>query len=317
MPSSRTVAQIRRWIHAAAPRLRGLSGSRAEFLHMESKELAGQVLAALQASAEPSSLHDLEFRVFSQYGEDGIINYLSRFVIPDEQFFVEIGVEDYNEANTRFLLSHQYWRGVIIDAHDKHARTVESNPLRWKYGVDPVVAFVEPSTVEATLEAARVPSTIGLLSIDVDGMDYWILDAIRRRARIVVVEYNSLFGADACVTVPYSPGFDRRAHHYSTLYFGASLAAFEFLLRPRGYRLIGCTSAGNNAFFVDARLSSPLKSLAPQEAFVDGVFRQARNERGQLTYRDAYASITDDLAHLPLVDVTTGSSLDLGSILGR
>ena len=284
---------------------------------MESKELLGQVLARLQQPDRPSGLGDLEFRIFSQYGEDGIINYLSGLVSAEERSFVEIGVEDYTEANTRFLLTHRLWRGTIIDASGAHVRTVEDTGLRWKYGVEPLVSFVEPDNLETSLDAADVPDTIGLLSIDIDGMDYWVLESMHRRARIIVVEYNSLFGPHATVSLPYIRSFDRRSHHYSTLYFGASLGAFDFLLRPRGYRLIGCTTAGNNAFFVHEEMVCPLETLTPQQAFVDGIFRQARDVSGRLTYEAASASVGDDLEVLPLVDVATGKALAVRSVLKR
>ena len=102
------------------------------------------------------------------------------------------------------------------------------------------------------------------MSVDIDGNDYWIwkeIDCIK--PRIVICEYNSAFGNDKKVTVPYKNDFVRRKEHYSDLYFGASLAAFCELAEEKGYDFIGTTRAGVNAYFIllEKIFSSPFKKF--------------------------------------------------------
>ena len=120
--------------------------------------------------------------------------------------------------------------------------------------------------------------------------------------RIVIIEYNSRFGAERAVSVPYDPQFIRQHAHYSMIYYGASLAALAKLGEAKGYALIGCNSAGNNAFFVrkDVQPSS-LSSAMARDVFVHGSFREARDESGKLNF----LSLEEErkiLEALPLVD---------------
>ncbi len=121
--------------------------------------------------------------------------------------------------------------------------------------------------------------------------------------RIVVVEYNSRFGVTRAVTVPYDPAFSRGKAHHSMIYYGASLAALAALGTRKGYALVGCNSAGNNAFFVHRDcLSQELLASTAAEAFVAWRFREARNAAGELVFMSADEEVAL-LATLPLVDV--------------
>ena len=264
-----------------------------------------------------AALRDLEFRVFSQFGEDGIIAYLAQHVSQPNACFVEIGVEDYKEANTRFLLLSRNWRGVAVDATSHHRAELERTGLMWRHHIDAIVAFVEPDNIDRLLDQANVPQEIGLFSLDIDGSDYWVIRATRRSAKIVIVEYNAGFGPEAPITVPYERRFRRSEKHFSNLYFGASLAAFDHLLRSRGYRLVGCNSAGNNAFFLHDSIDCGLPTLSPKEAYVASSVREARDQHGRLTY----CSLTDPtsarlLMSLPVHDVARDVEAPLGSYLG-
>jgi hypothetical protein len=120
---------------------------------------------------------------------------------------------------------------------------------------------------------------------------------------IVVIEYNARFGAERAVSVPYDPGFERARAHHSMIYYGASLAALCLLGKRKGYALVGCNSAGNNAFFVRSDLRpASLPAREPGEAFVPARFREARDERGMLAYLDA-AQEAEILRKLPVVEV--------------
>jgi hypothetical protein len=262
---------------------------------------------AISHLADPSlgrRLADWEFRVYSQWGEDGIIQSLIQKVSISRPIFVEFGVESYYEANTRFLLVNNNWSGLVIDDSESHIDTIRRSEMYWRYNLKAERAFVTRENINDLLKTAGVTGDIGLLSIDIDGNDYWVWQAIDViRPDIVVIEYNARFGPTASITVPYDAAFERARAHYSMIYYGASLAALARLGNQKGLALVGCNSAGNNAFFVRReKLPSDLRSLQPEEAFVVGKFRESRNERGEPTFltRDEEQAV---LRRLPVVEV--------------
>lgn len=297
-------------------RIRGVSPEHAERMKDRILLALGTLHSQSDSLSSITSIHDAEFRVFSQFGEDGIIQYLTRRIAGLVDFFVEIGVEDYRESNTRFLLEKDNWRGVIIDSGAAHIGFLDQRDLRWRHSVDALTAFVEPDNINELLRSADVPQDPGIVSIDIDGMDYWVLEAMELHPGVLIVEYNAMFGPDRSVTVPYEPRFRRELAHYSGTYFGASLAALDRLATERGYRLIGCTAAGNNAFFVRQDLRCPLPALTPREAFVESRFREAKDPHGRLTFTAARSSATDSLLRLPLVEVTTGTTITVSELFG-
>ena len=260
-------------------------------------------------------LRDAEFRVFSQFGEDGIIQYLISKVPIEHDIFVEFGVADFSESNTRFLLCNDNWRGLILDGGTAHIAFVRSNDLGWRHALDARSVFITRDNINETISAAGISGDIGLLSVDIDGNDYWVLQAIDVVSpRILIVEYNSTFGPDAAVTVPYDPGFDRTKAHHSNLYFGASLSAICRAADRKNMAFVGSNSAGNNAFFVRHDLLGGLKALTPQDGWVDARFRESRDAEGNLTYIGPRAERIAVIADLPLVDVATGALTTVGQI---
>jgi hypothetical protein len=248
--------------------------------------LQGRTLARQNAGRELRNIQEAEFKVFSQFGDDGIIDYLvGRIGLPRaSERFVEIGVEDYHEANTRFLLMNRNWSGLIVDSGDAHVRAVRASPLMWRHDVNPVTAFVSRETVNDVLNEHGFASDLGLFSLDVDGNDYWIWEAMTADPIAVVVEYNSVFGARRAVTIPYDTAFDRTQAHFSNLYFGASLRALAELGERKGYVLVGSNSAGNNAYFVRREHAAGLPQPSVVEAYVDSRYRESRDEEGNLTF---------------------------------
>ena len=227
---------------------------------------------------KPQTLHDTEFRAFSQFGEDGAIQYLVRQLPGIPTTFVEVGVQDYRESNTRFLAMHDNWAGLAIDGGTAHLDFIRGGETGWRWAVDPVSVFVTAENINQVIAGHGMSGEIGLLSIDVDGVDYWLWDAVSVvRPWIVVVEFNSYFGAEAAVTVPYRRDFDARTAHFSWIYQGASLAALHHLARRKSYRLVGVTSTGINAFFVRDDVAGDLRDLTPEQAYVRTRVRTARD----------------------------------------
>jgi len=255
------------------------------------QEALGRIELRQSAAQGGTDLESAEFRVFSQWGEDGIIQRLLREVPVERKVFVEFGVQDYSEANTRFLLSNDNWSGLIMDGDRAHIAKVRRDPLYWRFNLKAECAFVDRDNINELIRDNGVEGDIGLLSIDIDGNDYWVWQAVTCvQPRVLVLEYNALFGPRAAVTVPYDPGFVRTRAHYSNLFWGASLEALTRLSREKGYALVGCNSAGNNAFYVRADLRGRLAEKAVESAFVQAQFRESRDAAGLPTYLDLHES---------------------------
>jgi hypothetical protein len=302
-PAPAGVAAARRWAGSVRDRL--VAPVAAQDLRLA---LAiGRMEARAVRTAVYPDLADAEFRVFSQWGEDGIIQYLISRVAIGRPAFVEFGVEDYRESNTRFLLQNDHWEGLIIDGGTAHLDFLAEGDLRWRYTIEGRSAFLTRDNVNQVIRAGGMVGDIGLLSVDVDGNDYWILEALDVVSpRILIVEYNSLFGGEAAVTVPYRPDFERRAAHWSSVYYGASLAAIDDLAAAKGFRLVGCNRAGVNAFFVRTDVVGDLPVKTPEAAYVRRHHRESRDRDGNLTYLGDPAAQLALMADQPLVDVRSG-----------
>lgn len=205
--------------------------------------LDGIVPPAAPASPErgptaPVSLHDLarwERKVSSQNGEDGVIEAIFATIGTTNRCFVEFGCGPGVECNGARLLA-QGWNGLLMDAFHE-----SENPL-----ADIKDEFVTAENIQALLERYGIPEEFDLISIDVDGNDYWIWQRITSRPRVVVIEYNAHVSPRLSRTVRYDPEF----RWGSTDYVGASLRALRELGRSKGYTLVHCERNGVNAFFV-------------------------------------------------------------------
>ncbi len=262
-------------------------------------------------------LREYEFRVFSQWGEDGIIQHLIRRVPVANTDFVEFGVQDYKESNTRFLLQNDNWSGLVMDSCAADIETIRDDMLYYRHNLRAVCAFIDRDNINRLITENGVSGDIGLLSIDIDGNDYWIWEAIDCiTPRIVICEYDNLLGPALAVVSPYDRLFEKTRAHYSYLYGGASLSALTRLARGKGYSLIGSNSAGNNAFFVRDDLLGTIRPVSPEETFVRAQFRNSRDTDGALTflgYEESLAIIGD----MPLLNLETGTMIRVRDISYR
>jgi hypothetical protein len=261
----------------------------------QSRILAAQpLIQTIKNNGKLENLANAEFKVFSQWGEDGIIQYLiSKITIPNP-FFVEFGVENYTEANTRFLLMNNNWSGLVMDSDQNNINQIVNSELHWRYDIAARKAFITRENINQLMQEAGVSGDIGLLSIDIDGNDYWIWDAISAEIispRIVVVEYNSVFGKDLAITIPYMPDFARTTAHYSNLYYGASLKALYLLAQKKGYVFVGSNSAGNNAFFIRKDVSNSFRECSLESGYVESKFRESRDKTGKLSFAKSKARL--------------------------
>ncbi len=252
------------------------------------------------------SIEEAEFSVFSQFGDDGIIQYLVKHTQLRSDFFVEFGVEDYRESNTRYLLMNNNWSGFVMDGSKANIDKITSSDYYWKYDLQALQQFVTAENITSVLKQ-YCPAEIGLLHIDIDGMDYWIWQAISKEILpdIVVLEYNSLFGPKRAITVPYTSDFQRLKAHYSGLYAGASIGAMCQLSNQMGYTFMGSNSAGNNAYFIRNEL---LNEHHPTPSLENGIrnskFRESRDKYGKLSYlRDSERLA--EIRTMPIFNTTT------------
>lgn len=261
--------------------------SKIEIYNEEQKLLLGKLLVEKQIKNDTlSTLKECEFKIFSQWGEDGIIQWLIHNLDIQHKTFIEFGVEDYRESNTRFLMMNDNWSGFIMDGLKSYISKIINSEYYWKYDLVAKTAFIDCENINDLIYSSSFKEEVGLLSIDLDGNDYWIwkqIDVIS--PIIVVIEYNSLFGIERAITIPYEKNFNRTEKHFSNLYFGASLKAFHILAEEKGYGFIGCTSAGNDAFFVRKdKLNSVVKEIPLEQGYVLSKDRQSIDQKGNLTY---------------------------------
>jgi hypothetical protein len=264
------------------------------------------------------SLQDAEFKVFSQWGQDGIIDWLiERVALPPRlHTFVEFGVGDYSEANTRFLLENRNWRGLIIDGDPALADLPIRDPRHHRFDLTTKSAFIYRDNINDLFSDAAFTGEIGLLSVDIDGNDYWVWEAIDVVQPVIVIcEFNSTFGDLHPVSVPYDPQFVCGVTQPNRLYYGASLPALSALATRKGYRLLGTTMVGNDVFFIREdyapRLDSTLKNIVahpskcPMPMDMDGT--------GKFKWFSGLDRLKS-IATLPLINTETGKTVTLAEL---
>lgn len=279
----------------------------------------GAIQAQRAARHTFRDLWDAEVGIYSQFGEDGILDYLCDAIGLARPRVLELGCGDYRECNSRFLAEYRCASVTMVDARADLVRSVRGLSAYYTTTLDPRQEWITPDSVTGLVESAReVHGGLDIVSLDIDGNDYWVAEQIDfTGVSIVVVEYQPLFGAHRRVTIPRNDHFDRSSAHYSWLYFGASLPAFIHLMDSRGFVFIGTNRPGNNAFFVAGafadRVPLPKPDTADLAKYVIWTVREARDPEGTMTGESASA-VLPILADLPLVDLETGLSTTVGAI---
>ena len=226
----------------------------------------------------------VEFRNHSQNGEDGILHYLFSVIGTTSKYVVEMCAGNGRECNAANLIINHGWHALLCDGDDDNIRI--ANDFYWNH---PDTARIPPAICQAWLTAENVNEVIArygfdreidLLSIDVDGNDYWLWKAISVvNPRVVIIEIQAGWMADASVTIPYDPAFHVRKlvdprQQIEVDYCGASLPAMVKLGHEKGYRLVGAHRYGFNVVFVRNDIASGLvPEVAPQHCFTHPVAR--------------------------------------------
>ena len=228
-------------------------------------------------------------KIYSQNDEDGIVLYILKYIGIKTKKFIEIGVENGTECNTTNLLKNFNWRGVQIEG-DKilynDAKIQLKKILKKKIkNLKLLNIFITKKNINKILKK-NCGKEVDLLSIDIDGNDFWVWKSINYiKPRLVIIEYNSFFGPTLSCTIPYNPKFIWD-HKNKRSYYGASLKALEKLGKQKKYTLVGVDGNGVNAFFVrdDLAKNINLKSKKIKDVFVDNK-REARKYNQYLTWR--------------------------------
>ena len=259
-----------------------------------------------------SNLNEVDFKVFSQNGEDGIIDYLLFSLQIEKPKFIEIGVGDYYESNTRFLFERSSGDGLIIDIIDNFQKRVEKNIRLWKGNLKILNRKIDSGNILSTLKEFNFFDNIDLFSIDVDGIDYWILEKMPKKfCKLIVAEYNPYFGSNLEISVPNDKNFDRSKYHHSNLCFGASLKSIINLLDRKGFVFLGTNLFKNNAFFVNSDFKDNLFLEIPNNnelnSFTNASFRESRDINNKLNFIDP-KDILNEIKKCKVVDLSSSEN---------
>jgi hypothetical protein len=249
------------------------------------KVLSAKILIELNKKKETiQSFEEVEFQVFSQWGDDGIIQYLIDKIGIRQKTFVEFGVENYTESNTRFLLVNNNWTGLVLDGSEENVDYIKGDILSWGYELYARQSFITRENINKELTDLPFGSELGILSIDIDGNDYYIWKEITTVNPVMVIaEYNSVFGFQQPWTIPYKADFVREQNNRNPLhvFYGSSLPSLCDLAEEKGYSFVGCNSSGNNAYFIRKDRIGGLRALTAEQGFVKSKFRESYNTAGE------------------------------------
>jgi len=268
----------------------------------------GKILSTLNSQKNATKLSDYEWKIFSQWGEDGIIDFLVSEVSIVNKTFIEFGVENFSESNCRYLLMKSDWNGFVIDSSQKNIKKLKNSYYFWKYDLQTFVAFIDINNINELLIKSGFERDLGILSIDIDGNDYHILNKIDCfDPRIIICEFNPLFGNDRKITVPYDPKFYRTKKHYSNLYWGASINALRSLLTKQDYTLVGTGMQGGNAYFIkNSLMTDHLRILAKNPFCFNFNWRESRDINGNLNFLRAELRYKE-IKGMNVLNVETGN----------
>ncbi len=248
------------WLNRVIERIRFFYGvsRRAEAIYAILSKMYREPLLAAEKQADPRTLTAYGFTAYSQAEEDGMIHEVFRRIGTTNRKFVEFGCGDGLENNTTYLLLTG-WSGLWLDGSPNNMSIInrEFAPYMRTGRLQAVQAFLTRENINALIGGAGFSDEIDLLSIDIDGNDYWLWEALEVvRPRVVIIEYNAVFRPPHKMVQPYDQSYTWNSSNY----FGASLKALESLGTRKGYCLVGCSFAGTNAFFVRQDLVADLFS---------------------------------------------------------
>ncbi|MBW4481202.1 MAG: glycosyltransferase [Tildeniella torsiva UHER 1998/13D] len=239
-----------------------------------------------QLMHQPSSLPnfgDTGFKVYSQADEDGLLLYIFALIGTTNKYCIDIAAGHPVGANSTNLIVNWGWHGLLIEGNPDLVAASQQfyakNPNTFIFPPQIVNAWVTAESINSLIAEHGFTGDIDLLSLDIDGIDYWLLDRLEVvKPRVIMVEYQDILGGDRALTVPYKADFNRFDTHPD--FYGASLPAFVKLATAKGYRLVGCNQYGYNAFFVANGLGDELlPEVSVQSCLTHPKVLQGQKER--------------------------------------
>lgn len=278
---------------------------------------AANISALRSARSDFKNLWDAEVKVYSQWGEDGILDYLCDKADISKPKIVEIGAGQFTECNSRYICESRNASAVLIDMDPKLIANIDASELKWKNHIFAIQEFVTSENANYLVERGRIlMGGLDILSLDIDGNDFWVMSQIDLRdIAIVIVEYNPLFGFKEPVTVPKDDYFDRKSKHFSWLYCGASLPAWVNYFRSKDFQFIGTNRVGNNAFFVNESLKIDWDFDLPSNLskFTDWRIRESRDANTEMNYFSNEQRVAS-ISSLHVVRTDSGMERTVGEI---
>ena len=256
------------------------------------------------------NINECELKIYSQNGEDGIIDFLLHKLKIPRPNFIEIGVGEYVESNTRFLYERYYQKGLIIDCINDFEKKVFSNVSQWKGDLRVLENFVASDNIDSLI-SKNCDFDVDLFSIDIDGTDYWVIDKLKPNfSKIFVAEYNAVFGDIFDISIPNTKNFNRKTYHHSHLCYGMSLRALIRIMKEKGFYFIGTNNFRNNAFFINKTFShneyfSCLDKIDDNNLsqHTDSLYKESRDKFGKLNFLKGNQRL-DDIKECEIVDFT-------------
>ncbi len=210
-------------------------------------------ISSINRSIQPSNPMSWEFSGFSQNGEDGIIDFLISKLTAKNNYFIEIGSSFGTENNSSWLVLVKKYDGIMIEGSKKDSDRLSRLIKPYSLGLSIQNLYVNLENIKFIKDNTRYLDP-DVFSVDIDGMDYHIVKELFNqgfRPSIFIVEYNSVFGHEKRITIPYEEFFNFKTAHKTELYYGVSIALWKSLFAELNYSFITVDSKGVNAFFVN------------------------------------------------------------------
>jgi len=199
----------------------------------------------------PTLFPEMGFRVYSQTDEDGLLLFIFSIIGFSNKICLDIAFGNPMGSNTTNLICNWGFKGYLFEASNVKSVNDFFNNHHDTYIYPPKVIqkWITVKNINRVIADSGLKGEIDLFSLDVDGVDYWLLKELDVVSpRVILLEYQDILGPKRKITVPYSKDFDRFNFHPD--YFGASLPAFVSLAKRKNYRLVGVNKYGYNAFFI-------------------------------------------------------------------
>jgi hypothetical protein len=194
---------------------------------------------------------NIEFNGYSQGGEDGVILLLC--YLYDCRSSIEIGTENWEQSNLRLATRVFHLTTGLIDGDESNMKYVEKDKISYLEHIKTHASWVNKENINFLIEKLQLKMNVkdvDIISLDIDGVDYYVMEKITSKPKIFIVEYNSIFGDELKSTIPYNESFHRYNFHYSGTIYGCSYQLWIDLFKRKGYKLFYTASTGNNMFFV-------------------------------------------------------------------